>query len=97
MAEPIQDLTNHSLIHSISKKYNKSPVQILLRWAIQRKTNPICKSSSNIHMIENSDIFDFSISNMDMKDINMLNKHFRFNDPGKFCLEAFGNYCPIYD
>ena len=97
MAEPIQDLTNHSLIHSISKKYNKSPVQILLRWAIQRKTNPICKSSSNIHMIENSDIFDFSISNMDMKDINMLDKHHRFNDPGKFCLEAFDTYCPIYD
>ena len=97
MANTLQDLTNNLLIIEISKKYNKTPVQILLRWAIQRKTTPICKASSNEHMRENLDIFDFSLSLVDMELINSLNKNIRFNDPGKFCLEAFGTFCPIYD
>lgn len=97
MASPLQDLSTHSLIKQLSKDYNKSPVQILLRWAIQRNTIPICKSSSENHLKENIDIFDFSISIKDMREIEKLNQNLRFNDPGKFTLKAFGTFCPIYD
>jgi len=97
MANEFQDLCNHKTINNIALYYSKTPVQILLRWAIQRNTIPICKSSSIEHMNENMDIFDFSITETDMILINKLNKNLRFNDPGKFCLEAFKTFCPIYD
>lgn len=97
MAKDYQDLTIHQIIKGLSKTYNKSEVQILLRWAIDRDTIPICKSNSLIHMKENLDIFDFRIKESDMKKLDVMNIKLRFNDPGKFCLEAFGTHCPIYD
>ncbi len=97
MATNLQDLCSHQIILQLSQQHGKSPVQILLRWAIQRKTIPICKSSSEKHMIENLDIFDFSLSLGEMDSIRDLNQNLRFNDPQKFCLEDFETLCPIYD
>ena len=48
-------------------------------------------------MKENINIFNFRISDSDMEKVNKLNINKRFNDPGVFCLEAFGTFCPIYD
>ena len=97
MATHDQDLTNHFSILGLSVKYGKTAVQILLRWGVQRGTIPICKSSSSGHMLENIDIFDFWLETSDMDLIDGLNKDKRFNDPGEFCLAAFGTFCPIYD
>ena len=48
-------------------------------------------------MAENINIFDFNINESDMNTISSLNSNTRFNDPGIFCEEAYGTYCPIYD
>ena len=48
-------------------------------------------------MVENYNIFDFNISDADMKAISGLNQNRRFNDPGVFAEAAFGTYCPIYE
>ena len=66
-------LTNPVLIE-LSKKYNKSVGQIILRWEHQLDTVPIPKSSSPIRQVENMNIFDFEISNTDMDKINSLTK-----------------------
>ena len=58
---------------------------------------PICKSNNIDHIKENIDIFDFRLTDTEMNEMNILNINLRFNDPGKFCLEAFGTHCPIYD
>ena len=97
MADIHQDLVHHDLIQHLSCYYTKSATQILLRWGIDRGTIPICKSSSLSHMKENINIFDFSISEIDMNRLDKLNINLRFNDPGKFCIDAFGTFCPIYD
>ena len=97
MAKSHEDLLDNEIINKLGIKYNKSAVQILLRWAVQRNTTPICKSSSINHMKENINIFNFRISDSDMEKVNKLNINKRFNDPGVFCLEAFGTFCPIYD
>ena len=97
MADESQDLVDHPTIIGLSGKYGKTPVQMLLRWGIQRGTIPICKSCHPEHMHENFNIFDFSIEELDMSRITGLNKNLRFNDPGEFCLSAFGTFCPIYD
>ena len=51
---------------SIANKYNKSSAQILLRWGLQHRIVEIPKSSNEEHIIENSSIFDFKISDDDM-------------------------------
>lgn len=66
-------LKNPVLIE-LSKKYNKSVGQIILRWEHQLGTVPIPKSSSPIRQVENLSIFDFEISNTDMDKINSLTK-----------------------
>jgi len=50
----------------IGNKYNKSPAQILIRWALQHQLIVLPKSSNEQRIRENADIFDFSISDEDM-------------------------------
>lgn len=54
------------LVLDISKKYNVSPAQVCLRFALQKNVFPIPKSSSAERMKENQDIFSFEISKEDM-------------------------------
>jgi diketogulonate reductase-like aldo/keto reductase len=54
----------------ISNKYDKSPAQILIRWGLQREIIEIPKSSNKEHIKDNSDIFDFAISEEDMSTID---------------------------
>lgn len=65
-------LDNDKMIY-LSKKYNKSITQIILRWHIQNNIIPIPKSSNKIRMKENIDIFDFVIEPEDLKIIDSLN------------------------
>jgi diketogulonate reductase-like aldo/keto reductase len=53
-------------IETIAKKHEKTPAQILLRWALQHNTVIIPKSSNPEHIKENSEIFDFALSKEDM-------------------------------
>jgi D-xylose reductase len=48
-------------------------------------------------MVENISIFDFELSEDQMKAISALNKNRRFNDPGHFCEVAFNTFFPIYE
>jgi len=56
----------------IGKKYNKSNAQVSLRWHYQRGVVAIPRSSQKAHMIENLDIFNFELSETDMKTIATL-------------------------
>ena len=49
-------------VTQIATAHNKSPAQVLLRWAIQRGTVAIPKSARLDHLIENISIFDFNLS-----------------------------------
>ena len=67
-------------IEKISKKYSKSTPQVLIRWALQHKVIVIPKSSNEKRIKENTDIFDFDISNEDMKYLDSLNSNYRLAD-----------------
>lgn len=56
----------------IGKKYNKSIAQVCLRWHYQRGIVAIPRSSQKAHMIENLDVFDFTLSKTDMQTISKL-------------------------
>lgn len=58
----------------VAARYNKSPAQILIRWNVQLGTNPIPKANQKKHLEENISVFDFEISDEDMKTLNDLNE-----------------------
>jgi len=78
-------------------KYKKTAAQVVLRWGVQRNTTIIPKTIKPERLAENIAIFDFELTADEMRDIDMLNKNKRFNDPGFFAEAAFGKFCPIYE
>lgn len=66
------DVSKDSVIIELSKKYNKTPAQVTLRWIIQQNTVVIPKSEKKRRLKENIDIYDFEIDNQDMDRIHSL-------------------------
>ena len=61
----------------IADKYSKSNSQILIRWCLQKGVICIPKSSSNNHIKENSEVYDFEIIESDMQKLDELNENYR--------------------
>ena len=69
----------------LGEKYGKNAVQVTLRWHIQNGFIAIPKSAKPERIRENFQIWDFSLSDEDMKIINSLNRGFRRGpDPREF-------------
>ena len=62
-------------VQAIATAHNKSPAQVLLRFAVQRNTVAIPKSSKVERLIENANVYDFSLSSEEMNTIYALNKN----------------------
>ena len=90
-------LMKDPVVVQIAQAKRKTPAQILLRWAIQRNTLPLCKTSTPARIAENRNVFDFYLTAADMAAINGLNKNRRYNDPGVFTEQGMGTFFPIYE
>ena len=55
----------------------KSPAQILIRWALQHNLVVIPKSSNPSRIRENADVFDFEITDEDMRSLDGFNENLR--------------------
>lgn len=78
-------VANEKLLEEIGKKHNKTAVQVVLCWHIQRGLVPIPKSSKPNRIAENINIFDFELSADEMNQICGLNKNMRVGpDPDNF-------------
>ncbi len=64
-------LQNEELVR-IANKYNKSVAQICIKWCLQNDVVPLPKTTNWNRMLENKDVFDFTISDEDMKFINNM-------------------------
>jgi diketogulonate reductase-like aldo/keto reductase len=51
----------------IAERHEKSPAQVLIRWSLQNDLVVIPKSSKSDRIKENASVFDFELSDMDMK------------------------------
>lgn len=60
------------ILKEIAEKHNKSVAQIILRWLMQRNIVALAKSTHAERMKENIEIFEFELSNEDMKKISKL-------------------------
>jgi len=70
-----QTLLNEPILKKLSKKYYKTVPQIIMRWLIQRNIAIIPEDTSRL--IENLDLFDFKLSEIEMKKISRLNRNHR--------------------
>lgn len=56
----------------MAEKYNKTTAQLCIRWCLQHGVLPLPKSLSPAHLADNRNVFDFEISDEDMKTIDLL-------------------------
>ena len=69
----------------VAEETGKSPVQVLLRWDLQHGVVTIPKSTSRAHIEANADVFDFELSDAQMRALDALDDHGRIGpDPDEF-------------
>ncbi len=59
----------------IANRYNKTPAQILIRWALEHNFVVLPKSNNPKRIQENGDVFDFFISEQDMNLLDSFNEN----------------------
>ena len=72
-------LLEEPVILDLANKYGKTPVQIILRWHVQEGFVVFPKTSSEKHLRENLDVFDFSLSDDDVTWIRALDGKKKYN------------------
>ncbi|MGD1819124.1 MAG: aldo/keto reductase [Pleomorphochaeta sp.] len=84
-AEGRKDMFTNLVIKEIADKYNKSIAQVILRFLIQNDVVVIPKSIHKNRMEENINVFDFTLSDEEMKTIATLDENesafFSHSDP----------------
>ena len=73
-----KNLINEPLFTKLGQKYGKTNVQIILRWHIQEGTIVFPRSTNPVHIKENFEIFDFSLTADEMNEIRKLDSGKRF-------------------
>lgn len=69
-----QTLFNDPTISAIAKAHGKSSAQIIIRWHLQAGNIAIPGSSNEKHIIEDASVWDFSLTDDEMKQMAAINK-----------------------
>lgn len=83
---------NDPTIGKIAKAHGKSTAQIVLRWHLQRGVAIIPKSKTPSRIKENADLYDFQLSNHEIKMMNGLNRNQRTGDDPELVYEIEHQY-----
>ena len=68
-------LIDNPVLSEIGKKYNKTSAQVMLRWDLQQNIVTVPRSTNPQRIAQNIDIFDFELSDEDMKTIDDMNEN----------------------
>lgn len=68
------ELLGNEVITEIAKTYGKSSAQIILRWNLQKGVIVIPGSSNPNHIRENTELFDFELTDKEIEMINSLDR-----------------------
>ncbi|XP_077122951.1 aldo-keto reductase family 1 member C1-like isoform X1 [Ranitomeya variabilis] len=66
------------VLNTVAKKLNRSPAQVALRYLLQRGCVVLAKSFNPERIKENFQVFDFDLSDEDMKSLDGVNKDMRY-------------------
>jgi diketogulonate reductase-like aldo/keto reductase len=61
-------------VEQIAERVGRTPAQVLLRWCVQRDLVVIPKSTHRDRIEENAQIFDFTLSDEDMAELDALDE-----------------------
>ncbi|MCZ3622002.1 aldo/keto reductase [Lactobacillus mulieris] len=61
------DLLSNELVNKLAQEHGKSPAQILIRWSLEHGFVPLPKSVHEEYIKANGQVFDFTLSNEEMK------------------------------
>ena len=73
---------NDPIVGNLANHYGKTPAQVLIRWALQKGWVVIPKSVHRERIVENANVFDFSLSEEDLITLDGLNEDFHTIRPG---------------
>lgn len=68
------ELLGDEVISQIAEAHNKSSAQVILRWNLQKGVVVIPGSSNPEHIRENTELFDFELTEEEMAQINALDR-----------------------
>lgn len=81
----------------LGKKYNKSNAQIILRWHIQDGNVVIPGSKNPAHIKDNFDLFDFELTEEEMKEIADIDQKKRYYHSTSEMLKQYVKMVPPVD
>jgi methylglyoxal/glyoxal reductase len=64
-------------LQAIARRLGRTPAQVLIRWALQHGLIVIPKSARRERILENADVFGFSLSRKDMTVLDALDERLR--------------------
>ena len=70
-------LIDDPTISRIATGHGRTPAQVIIRWDVQHEVVTIPKSVTPQRIIENSQVFDFELSEAEIKEIDSLNRNER--------------------
>jgi diketogulonate reductase-like aldo/keto reductase len=62
------------IVVQIAEKVGKTPAQVLIRYSLQRGWVPLPKSEKEERIIQNADVFDFSLLEDEMTSLDRLDR-----------------------
>lgn len=96
-AEGQNDIFNNTTLSKIGEKYGKTVGQVILRWHLQRGVVSIPKSVRHERIKENFNIWDFELSETDMREIEQMDtKKGLFVDHGTYKVAEMLNSYKIH-
>ncbi len=90
-------LLEEPLFAELGKKYGKSAAQIILRWHIQDGNIVIPGSKNPEHIKANFDLFDFALTDEEMKKIAAMNQNKRYYTRTPELLKKYAAMVPPVD
>jgi len=81
----IEKIRESKELKEIAENHGKSIPQVILRWHIQNKTVPVFKTLKPHRLKENFDIFDFNLSDVEMKMVASLDEDYKYHLESASC------------
>ena len=84
-------LTKNLILRGLAEKYGKTIQQIILRWHVQLNQIPVPRSLNHTRQLQNINIFDFSLTDEEIKSIDSININSRLRfDPDNLDFHSVG-------
>ncbi|MDO4621065.1 MAG: aldo/keto reductase [Lachnospiraceae bacterium] len=90
-------LLQEQVFTELAEKYNKSNAQIILKWHVQEGNIVIPGSKNPNHIRANFDLFDFELTEEEVKRIEALNQEKYYYEATAEALAGYAAYAPDVD